>query len=216
MLNPQVSNPNDFRVVIFKNTHDFDFTPDLGCMYDSRPIFGKSGRGISAGESMTLPYHVGHRLAVNLAKNAMIRGVSDKPQLDAQGQPIIKAIWDSVKLDEMTASYLTDLYTEERPIAQSETDRLLARVDELQRLVMDKVGNAPTAPVEPPIEPQVVASAPKTDPTVPPVVPSATEPQAPSAPKVYQDKAEVIAELEKRNIPHDKRSNKATLEKLLA
>ena len=32
----------------------------------------------------------------------------------------------------------------------------------------------------------------------------------------YKDKAEVLAELEKRGIAHDKRKNKAELEKLLA
>ena len=41
--NNVVSNPNDFKVVEFINSTDFNFTPEMGCMYDGRPIFGISG-----------------------------------------------------------------------------------------------------------------------------------------------------------------------------
>lgn len=73
MLNPQTSNPNDFKVVEFVNSTNFDFTTDMGCMYDGRPIFGMSGfAGIKAGERLSLPYHIGQQLAVNLAKQSLI------------------------------------------------------------------------------------------------------------------------------------------------
>lgn len=199
-MNPQVSNPNDFKVVVFKNATDFDFTPEMGCMFNSNPIFGISGNnGIKAGESITLPYHVGHLLANNLAKAAMTRSSSLAPQLDPQGQPIIAAIWDSVRLETMKNSYLTELYTENRPIAMSETDRLMAKVEELRKTVDTLLPNAK-------VEPEVVDSAPNSELTAPPVQPGAN---------VYQDKAEVIAELEKRGVQHDKRKSKADLEKLL-
>lgn len=211
MLNPQVSNPNDFKVVTFKNLNDFTFTPEMGCMYDSRPIFGITGApGINAGESMVLPYHVAHQLAINLAKVSMTR---QAPALDPAGIPTGVPLWDTAKLENLKNSYLTDLYMEDKPVAQSETDRLMAKVEELRKLVEANVAK----PADPVVAPQVVASAPNSDTTVPPVAPIvAPEPLKAEAPKVYQDKAEVIAELQKRNISFDARSKKENLEKLLA
>lgn len=217
-MSERIINPNDFKVVVLKNSTDFTFTPEMGCMYDGRPIFGITGApGINGGESMTLPYHVGHRLAVNLAKIAMMKGSAEKPQLDAMGQPIIKAIWDSTKLEEMKNSYLTELYTEDKPIAQTETDRLMAKVEELNRIVMANLAkpqqSAQQEKVENPEAPKASDSA-----TVPPAnegVPGTTTPNDPSK-ITFTDKADVIAELEKRNIPHDKRKSKEALEKLLA
>lgn len=208
MLNPQVSNPNDFKVVTFKNPNDFTFTPEMGCMYDSRPIFGITGApGINGGESMILPYHVAHQLAINLAKVSMTR---QAPSLDPAGIPTGVPLWDTAKLENLKNSYLTDMYMEDKPVAQSETDILMAKVEELRKLVVANVAQ----PVEPVvIAPQVVASAPNSDTTVPPVAPVVAPTEAP---KVYQDKAEVIAELEKRNIKFDARSKKENLEKLLA
>lgn len=193
MNNPTVSNPKDLQVVSFHNSTDFGFTPEMGCMYDGRAIHGPSGfTGINAGETMTLPYHVGHRLAVNLAKAVMIRSTSDKQQLDAQGQPMIKAIWNDVTLESLKNSFIKDLYTEDRPIAQSQTDLLMAKVEEYKGMV-DKLLNKDVQP------------------TVDPATTSST-----ADVKVYQDKQEVLAELEKRGIKHDKRSTKSALEKLLA
>lgn len=210
MNNPTVSNPNDFKVVAFHNSTEFGFTPDMGCMYDGRPINGRTGApGIDAGETVTLPYHIGHRLAVNLAKIAMIRGVAEtKPQLDANGQPIVAALWDEVKLEALKNSYLKELYTEEKPVAMSETDKLMAKVEEYKKMVEQllpkKVEENPPQQTqdEAQISHQNVEN------------PKVSESQAQSP--VYQDKKDVIAELEKRQIPHDKRKNKADLEKLLS
>lgn len=216
MLNPVVSNPNDFKVVTFRNGTDFDFTPDMGCMYDSNPIFGMSGSvGIKAGESMVLPFHVGHRLAINLAKIALLKGASDKPQLDAQGQPIIKHIWSDEELNRVKDSYLTDLYAESSPIVQTETQRLMAKVEELRKLV--------EAGIQPGAQVKVAPEVPKSDVVVPPPAESgdktadnANQQSESQKSIVYQDKAEVIAELQKRGIPFDARKNKENLEKLLA
>lgn len=96
MNNPIQSNPNDYKVVTLTNKETFGFTPDLGCMYDGRPIFGTSGAsGIQPGESVTLPYHVGNLLALNLAKAAMMRRA---PTIDAAGIPTGVPLWDEVKL----------------------------------------------------------------------------------------------------------------------
>lgn len=179
----QVSNPNDFKVVDFHNPTDFTFTPEMGCMYDSRPIFGITGApGINAGETLKLPYYIGQQLAINLAKVVLTR---EAPTIDPAGIPTGVPLWDTARLEALKNSFLKELYQEEKPVAQSETDKLMAKVEEYKKMVDTLVANAPT--------------------------------QATVAPLTqFSDKQEVIAELEKRGIPHDKRKNKAELSKLLA
>lgn len=191
-MNPTVSNPNDFKVVSFHNSTDFGFLPEMGCMFDGRPINGKNGSpGIDAGETVVLPYHIAHRLAVNLAKVALTKTA---PAVDPAGIPTGVPLWDTVKLDALKNSYLTDLYTEAKPTKLSEVDKLMAKVEELNRWKEETEKKSATQVTEAAIT----------------VSPTTTEP------KKYQDKAEVLAELDKRGIKHDKRSNKDNLEKLLA
>ncbi len=190
MNEAKVANPNDFKVVSFHNKEEFGFTPDMGCMYDGRGINGVNGSpGIDAGEKIVLPYHIAQQLATNLAKASLLRTA---PTVDPQGIPTGVPLWDTVKLESLKNSYLADLYSEAKPIAQTETDKLLAKVEELNKFVMENI---------PAKTPKVEETAEKT---------------APQSEKVYLDKQEVIAELEKRGIKHDKRSTKDTLEKLLA
>lgn len=193
MNNAQASNPNDIKVVSFHNTEDFRFTPDMGCMYDGRPINGTTGTpGIEAGETLQLPYHVGKLLAKNLAKRVLN---TSPASVDVKGVPTGKPIWSAEELNLKADSYIKELYMEAKPIAMSETDKLMAKVEEYKKLVEDKLGTLDKG-VEKPVE-------------------STKEVAQPETPKVFQDKAEVLAELEKRGIKHDKRSNKVTLEKLL-
>lgn len=185
-MQTQVSNPNDFKVVSFHNSNDFGFTPDMGCMYDGRPINGKNGSpGIDAGETIVLPYHIGRQLSINLAKRVF--NTSQSATVDPAGIPTGVPIWNETKLQDLADSYLSDLYTEEKPVAQSETDKLMQKVEEYKAMV-DKL--LPTVEAEKPVE----------------VVSEATQ---------FADKQEVLEELEKREIKHDKRANKAALEKLL-
>lgn len=203
MNNPVVSNPNDFKVVSFHNSEEFGFTPDLGCMYDGRPINGKNGSpGIDAGETVVLPYHVGHLLATNLAKRVL--NTSPAANVDAAGIPTGVPIWSPVKLKELSDSYIKELYTEERATAPTETEMLMAKVEEYRKLVEEKLGPLPSNTPQ-----EIVEAAVKAEPT---------EKVAPAETKVltFQDKQEVIAELEKRGIKFDRRANKVTLEKLLA
>ena len=102
----QATNPNDYKVVTFTNKTDFAFTPELGCMYDSRPIFGKSGTSIEPGESIVLPYHVGNLLARNLAKQAMVRNAP----MDDKNTPIGVPIWSEDSLNMRKASYIQGMY----------------------------------------------------------------------------------------------------------
>lgn len=175
------SNPNDLKVVNFTNSTDFTFTPAMGCMYDGRPILGMTGApGINAGESMTLPYHVGQRLATNLAKIVMVR---QAPAIDAAGIPTGVPLWNADGLEQLKNSYITELYTETKPIAMSETDKLMEKVEEYRKMVENLM---------------------------------ATTTQTPETSNgLYQDKADVIAELTKRDIKFDARKSKAELEKLI-
>lgn len=194
MQQAQVSNPNDFKVVSFHNKESFVFTPEMGCMYDGRPINGIHGSpGIDAGETITLPYHIGKLLAKNLAKRVF--NTSPAATVDPAGIPTGVPVWNETKLQELADTYITELYSEAKPIAQSETDRLMAKVEEYKKMVDTLLS------VTPKIEEKVE--------TTEKVV--ATE-----SPKVFADKQEVIAELEKRGIKFDRRANKANLEKLLA
>lgn len=195
--NPILTNPNDFKVVSFHNSTDFGFTPSMGCMYDGRAINGKTGApGIDAGETVVLPYHIAHQLALNLAKISITKS---SPSVDPAGIPTGVPLWDKDRLESLKLSYLTDLYTEEKPVAMSETDKLMAKVEEYRAMV-EKLLPKTEIPEQPPQDNAHVAE----------------EAEKFSEPTIYQDKQEVIAELTNRGIKFDARQNKANLEKLLA
>lgn len=171
----------DFKVVTFKNISDFDFTPALGAMFNSRPIFGKAKAGcIAIGEELQFPYHIGRRLAVNLAKQMLIRQIPS-PEY-GKGDPAQQGsslAFGDEQVNALVAKIFIGEYQEEKPVKETETDILMRKFEELNRQVEEMKG-------------EKVSS------------------------DGYKDKAEVIAELEKRGITHDRRKNKSELEKLLA
>ncbi len=184
------ANPNDFKVVDFKNTTDFTFTPEMGCMYDGRPISGLSGApGINAGEIMTVPYHLGYRLAENLAKVVQLRRA---PVVDELNNPVGRPLWSVEELTALKNSFITEKYTENAPIQQTETDRLFAALEGYKKLAESLMANQSVQVAQPVVETPVTSA------------------------QVFADKQDVIAELDKRGIVHDKRASKANLEKLLA
>lgn len=190
MANPVVYNPKDDVVVSFHNSTSFDFTPEMGCMFDGRAVNGINGApGIQAGEIKLMPYHIGHRLSVNLAKR--IFNTSQAATVDAQGIPTGVAVWSETKLNELAETFVKEQYADAKPVALSETDKLMAKMKELETFIKENV------PVK-----ESVAEEVKTE--------------TPTDSKVYLDKQEVIAELTKRNIKFDARQNKSNLEKLLA
>jgi len=189
-MNTPVQNPNDFKVVSFHNPTTYAFTPEMGCMYDSKPIHGKDGiPGIAPGETLILPYHVGQQLAKNLAKR--ILNTSPAATVDPSGIPTGVPIWSEARLEEEKSKLIKELYTEEKPVQQSETDKLMAKVDEYKAMVEKLMSGETSTKEEEIIQAEV------------------------SGKTVYVDKQEVIQELEKREIKHDKRQSKESLEKLL-
>jgi len=168
----------DYKVVTFKNISDFDFTPALGAMFNSRPIFGKAKQGcIAVGEELFFPYHIGRRLAINLAKQMLLQ--TDKAPVYGEGDPSRSAsLFGDEQINAKVALILVNEYREEKPAKETETDILLKKFEELNKVVEDLKA-------------------------------SKVETQG------YKDKAEVIAELEKREITFDRRKSKAELEKLL-
>jgi hypothetical protein len=129
MQEAKVSNPREYEVIEFTNTTTFTFTPEMGSMYNGTPISG-SGVGIAPGESIMLPYHVAHLLAKNLAKQALLREV---PTKDAEGRTIEGSMWDEKKLEEVKGRFLKIMYTEEKPRALSDSEILLAKIEELNK-----------------------------------------------------------------------------------
>lgn len=181
-MNEQHSNPNEYKVVSFHNSTDFRFTPEMGCMYNGRAVNGADNEpGIAAGETRLMRYDMGQQLALNLAKAVMLRSA---PKIDVANAPQGVSLWSEDGLQKLKASFVSEVYSEERPKAMSEADMLFQKMEELNKLqakLEQKLGEVET-----------------------------------TTNSNYQDKAEVIAELEKRGIQHDKRKNKAELEKLLA
>lgn len=200
---------NDYKVVSFRNASSFDFTPEMGCMYDGRPVNGSSGKpGIAAGESKMLPYHVGWRLAANLAKQVMLRNASNKQEKDAEGNPMVKPIWDDVALNKMKSSFVEEMYAEDKPAAQTQTDLLFARIAALEAMVKGDTEKPTTEPLgtqEAALEAEEATKGLQPNAVIPPVEKSLE----------FKDKQEVLVELEKRGIPHDKRASKEKLEALL-
>lgn len=183
MQNANSSNQNDYRVVSFHNSTDFDFTPEMGCMYDGRPINGTKIAGVASGETLVLPYHVGNQLAINLAKRVL--NITQSANVDIQGIPTGIAVWDEAKLEEEKMKYIKDMYTEEKPAPQTETDKLMAKVEEYKSMVETLLARDA-------VDIKVIQ------------------------PTGFKDKQEIIAELEKQGVVHDKRKSKEELEKLLA
>lgn len=202
MDNQKKSDPNEFKIVEFFNSTNFDFTPELGAMYDGRPL------QVDSGKRKQFPYYVAHRLAANLAKAVLIKGA---PLHDPNASnPVGTPLWADEKVKSIEASFLKELYQDEKPIAMTETDRLMQRVEELEKLYQKTEAERPLdAPrevvktIQELVAPESVVQAPK------------IAPEAPTTPKTYLDKQEVIAELERRNIKFDRRSNKDNLMKLL-
>jgi len=128
---------NDAKVVTFKNIAVFDFTPALGAMFNSRPIFGKVEAGkIVVGEELFFPYHIGRRLAINLAKAMLVKEIP--PPEYGKGDPAQQGSASSFgdeQINALVGRILISEYQEAAPIQESETDKLLKKFEELNKTV---------------------------------------------------------------------------------
>lgn len=200
MENPVIRDPNDAKVLEFYNSTNFDFTPELGAMFNGQ------GYPVASGMKKLLPYHIAMRLAENLAKAVLIKGapLHDPNATNPTGTPL----WGDEGIKRLRDGFITELYSESVPIAQTDTEKLHARVVELEKLMDEKLKGVPVDTLKGEVK--------TIEELVNPVVAKPVEAIKPAeAPKVYQDKQEVIAELEKRGIKFDRRQNKENLLKLL-
>jgi len=175
-------NNNTNKVVTFKNDTDFEFTPELGAMYDSQPIFGGSGQPLQAGESIVLPWAIGHLMAKNLAKTVLNKGA----KVDKAGIPTGEPVWSEESLEKVKASFLTEMYTEAKEKTLSETEIMMAKIEQYNAAVEVLVPD-----IKEKTETEVVESK-------------------------FSDKSDVIKELETRGIKFNARLGKDKLEELLA
>jgi hypothetical protein len=176
----------EFDVVRVRNISNFVFNGDParyhGVAFELAP-----------GEAKLFPYHAGKHLARSLARQIMLRKAPIRDGKETDGKGSDRPLWDDQVIGDLMAKIMTDSYSEEKPSAVSEEEKLKQKVSELnkaERAHEQEVsgGNAPFDGV----------------PT-----------EGNSGDIVYKDKAQVIAELEKRGKRFDARAKKSTLEEML-
>lgn len=203
----QVPQNNDFKIVRFTNIAPFDFSSEMGAMYGGQPYF------VPSGKSLLMPLTVGDHLATHLARQIIIQKapIRDEKELDGKGSD--RKLWDPKHIEDLKAQIVSQVYEEEQQAPKTRDEMLRAKIDELNKQFPEAhlQNGAPTAPPPPAPAPtpSVVPAATVVAPTAP------TTPPADTGPKVYQDKAEVIAALKAKDIKFDARKSKSDLEKLL-
>lgn len=182
-------NESDYKIVRFTNISNFDFTGELGARFGGRDFF------VAAGESLLCPLTVGDHLATHLARQILIQKapIRDVNQVDGKGSD--RPLWDDVKLAELKAKILVEVYEEDKKKPLTEAERMAQKVAELNSVV--------------PAEPKEDLGG-NADPSS--IVPVA---DSPSSEIVYKDKAQIISELKVKGITFDARASKDKLEELL-
>lgn len=143
---------------------------------------------VPAGKSLLVPKTIGLHLAKHLARQAFIKKAPLRDEKEVDGKGTDRPLWDDEAMKAMEGRFVSEEYEEERPPVLTEAEVQKRKVEELNKNFLADEG---------PAEVEL-----KND-------------NASDAPVAYADKAEVIEELEKRKIPHDKRKSKAALEELL-
>ena len=182
-------NESDYKIVRLTNISEFDFTGELGACYGGRDFF------VPAGGSLLCPLTVGDHLATHLARQILIKKapIRDGNQIDGKGTD--RPLWDDAVIDELKSKIIAEVYEEEKKTPLTEEERLAQKVVELNKVV------APTE--EEKQDGNVDASG---------IVPAEDSSGSELA---YKDKAQVIEELKKKEIPFDARLGKSKLEELL-
>lgn len=180
-------NDNDLKIVRVTNISNFDFTGELGARYGGRDFV------ILAGKSLLVPFTLGDHLAKHLAQAILIKGapVRDASQTDGKGSD--RPLWDDASITILKGKIMSEVYEEEAKPALSEPDRMAAKVRELNKVMPPEETNGGNTEVSGLVQADDGAGTTVT----------------------YKDKADVIAELNKRGVKFDARSSKVTLEGLL-
>jgi hypothetical protein len=97
---------NAGKVVRVTNIADFDFTPEMGAMYDGRPF------PLRKGESGLYPYVIGEHLARHLARQIKLHAapVRDEKELDGRGKDA--PLWSLADENLLTQAIMSDAYTQ--------------------------------------------------------------------------------------------------------
>lgn len=160
---------NETKILKVTNITNFDFTPDMGAMYDGHQY------PLRAGKSLLAPFTVANHLAKHLARQIVIQEAPIRDEKETDGNGKDRPLFTEESIEIIKGKILSEAYEEEKAPVISESQ---ARADKMAEL--NDVA-----------DPEVKAG------------------------KGYKDKAEVIAELEKREIPFNARLGKAKLEELL-
>lgn len=179
-------NPDEHKVVRITNSTDFDFTPEMGARFAGVPYM------IPAGKSLLMPKSAAKLLAKHLARQVFLRNapVRDANQIDGKGSD--RPLWTEESCLKFSERFLSEEYEEEKISPKTEAEIIRAKIEELNKLTGGTVSVTPKAVTSTEVEADPVTATPD-----------------------YMDKAQVIAELNKRGIKFDARQNKAALEKLL-
>lgn len=179
----------DLKIVRVNNIYDFDFTGELGARFAGRDFL------IPAGDSLLVPLSVGEHLAKHLAQAKLIK---DSEGRVAQPGDDLKQLWSDSTIAKMMAEIITDERTEPKKAVKSADDLMEEKIKELNNIKdegEEEVVDTPATPSEEESTSEEVKEEP--------------------VKIVYKDKAQVIAELKKKNITFDPFSTKAVLEELL-
>lgn len=148
--------------------------------------FGGRDFLIPAGGSLLTPLTIGEHLAKHLAQAKLIKDGENR--VAKPGDDLVN-LWNDAALEKMIKEILTDEMTEPKKAVKSQDDLMEEKIKELNKVKESDEDN-----VE---------------------VPESEEETGSEEKVTYKDKAQVIAELKKREIVFDPRSPKATLEALL-
>lgn len=183
-------NDKEYRIVRITNIAPFDFTGELGAR------FGGTNFPILAGESKLFPLYLGEHLAMHLARQIIIQKAPIRDEKQTDGKGTDRPLWDEAGIKELTKKIMVEVYQEDKPPIVSEADAIVNRVKDLNKTVAGMEEENVKTPAG------NVQFAGAMD-------------ENQSSDVVYQDKGEVIAELDKRGIKYDPRSSKAMLESFL-
>lgn len=182
---------NGARIVRVTNPYDFEFTHAWGGIPYTLPV----------GKPLLFPYPLADHLATHLARQAAIRKAPMRDAQETDGKGSDRPLWDEDSIIRAKAIIMHEEYQETIPEVKTEAQLMAAKIEELNKAFSD-------------LKASVDGTTPTTDPEVT-TAPVETGAVVTGDPLEYQDKAEVIAELEKRGIKYDARASKAKLEELL-